>query len=147
MSDGLSPHRSEGRAFVGVAAGIRLSRVGEDQWGAPEVLLLMLSSAIAVVFPIVMRRKFATPKLLRERVLFSPRGEVALWTVGPASYAVISGLPFVSLALHYPFFWGVVAMSISLLACAAWYAVLYRRMISELERELMSRYSAEPDPD
>ncbi|MCM3500888.1 hypothetical protein M3667_03220 [Microbacterium sp. P26] len=121
--------------------------MNEDQWGATEVLLLVLSSSIAVAYPIVTRRKLATPTLLRERVLFSPRGEIVAWTVVLTCYAVISGLPFVLLATRYPFLWGVVAMSISMLASVAWYVVLYRRMIIEMERELMSRYSAQPDPD
>ena len=147
MSDGLSPHRSEGRACCSVAAGARLSRVGGDQWGAGDVLLLVLSSAIAVVFPIVMRRKLATPELLRDRVMFSPGGEVVAWAVGLTCYAIISGLSFALLALRDPLLWGVVAISVSLLVCVAWYVILYRRTIREMERELMSRDSSHPDTE
>lgn len=115
--------------------------------GVPARSPLVLSSAIAVVFPIVMRRKLATPELLRDRVMFSPGGEVVAWAVGLTCYAIISGLSFALLALRDPLLWGVVAISISLLVCVAWYVILYRRTIREMERELMSRDSSHPDTE
>ncbi len=147
MSDGLSPARSEEGACSPSAVGARLSRVDGVQWGAEGVFLLVFSSVMAVAFPIVMRFKLASPQLLREQVMLSTSRGVVIWTVLVALGAGLFGLTSVFVALEFPVGWGIAAMAISVLVCTLWYAILYRRTIREMERELMSRDAAHPDPD